>query len=43
MSELLVQFTDKVDLDNIYNDVQLEKSGDIIVVRPDGWAWVYRA
>lgn len=38
MAELLVRIIDKVN-DDPYLDVHCTKRGDVIVVRPDGWAW----
>lgn len=39
MAELLVRVVDKVNVESIYLDCGCTKRGDVIVVRPDGWAW----
>jgi hypothetical protein len=38
MSELLVRIVDKINPD-FYLNTKCTKRGDVIVVRPDGWAW----
>jgi hypothetical protein len=38
MCELLVRTVDKVTADKFMDNL-LTKAGDVIVVRPDGWAW----
>lgn len=38
MAELLVRVVDKTN-DDPYLDVRCTKRGDVIVVKPDGWAW----
>jgi hypothetical protein len=38
MSELLVRVVDKINTD-FYLNTKCTKRGDVIVVRPDGWAW----
>lgn len=38
MAELVVRVQDKVNED-FYLDCQCTKRGDVIEVRPDGWAW----
>lgn len=38
MSEILVRVVDKTHPD-IIKDVQLLKSGDVVVIMPDNWSW----
>lgn len=38
MAELLIRVIDKIGADP-YQDAQLTKRGDVIVVCPDGWPW----